>query len=165
MARQRQRNFWGWGWADKFPDAEGRQTLGQQVSAMLGFEGLELLEPPSLDDIELRPPRVEPPAALANICTTNKRQRATHTYGKAYRDVVRGFHAQFDAPPDFVVRPRRAQQVRQVLDWASDNRVAVVPFGGGTAWSAASSATSATVTRAPSRSTCAGSTGCSRSTA
>ncbi len=132
MAHDRQHNFWGWGWADKFPDAEGRNNLGQQVGAMLGFQGLELLEPPGLDDVELRAPRVEPPAALAEICSADKRQRVTHTYGKAYRDVVRGFRADYPAPPDFIAQPTRAEHVRQVLDWASDQQVAVVPFGGGT---------------------------------
>lgn len=128
----RKRNFWGWGWADKFPDRDGRKNLGKQVTAMLGFDDVELLEPPRLDDVELRAPRVAPPEALADICATDKRSRATHSYGKAYRDIVRGFRADFDQPPDLVASPTSAEQVRQVLDWASDHRVAVVPFGGGT---------------------------------
>ncbi|MFP4599905.1 MAG: FAD-binding oxidoreductase [Persicimonas sp.] len=128
----RQRSFWGWGWADKFPDDEGRKNLGAQVSGMLGFEELELLDPPSLDDVELRSPRIEAPAALADICKTDKRERATHTYGKAYRDLVRGFRADFAEPPDLVAYPETEGHVRALLDWASDEDVAVVPFGGGT---------------------------------
>ncbi|QDG52846.1 FAD-binding oxidoreductase [Persicimonas caeni] len=129
---KREQSFWGWGYADKFPDDEGRKNLGSQVTAMLGFDEVELLEPPSLDDVELRPPRVEPPEALAAICSTDKRERTTHTYGKAYRDIVRGFRADFGEPPDFVAYPTSADDVRRVLDWASDEEVAVVPFGGGT---------------------------------
>lgn len=132
MRTNREQSFWGWGYADKFPDAEGRKNLGSQVTAMLGFDEVELLDPPSLDDVELRGPRVEPPDALAGICSTGKRERATHTYGKAYRDIVRGFRADFGEPPDFVAYPTGADDVRRVLDWASDNNVAVVPFGGGT---------------------------------
>jgi alkyldihydroxyacetonephosphate synthase len=125
-------SFWGWGYADKFPDEEGRKNLGAQVSGMLGFDDLELLEPPTLDDVELPRPRIEPPDALSPICSADKRTRTTHTYGKAYRDVVRGFRADFAQPPDFVASPTSADQVRAVLDWASDHDVAVVPFGGGT---------------------------------
>lgn len=128
----RELSFWGWGYADKFPDAEGRKNLGSQVTTLLGFNEVELLDPPSLDDVELRAPRLEPPTALDEICTTDKRSRTAHTYGKAYPDIVRGFRADFGEPPDVVAYPSSADEVGQVLDWASDNEVAVVPFGGGT---------------------------------
>jgi alkyldihydroxyacetonephosphate synthase len=129
---EREQSFWGWGYADKFPDDEGRRNLGTQVTSMLGFDEVDLLEPPTLDDVELREPRVEPPDALSAICSADKRTRTTHTYGKAYQDVVRGFRADFGEPPDFVAAPTSAGEVRAVLDWACDEDVAVVPFGGGT---------------------------------
>jgi alkyldihydroxyacetonephosphate synthase len=132
MKNNRQQSFWGWGYADKFPGVEGRKNLGAQVTGMLGFDEVELLDPPTLDDVDLPSPRIEPPETLAAICSADKLTRTTHTYGKAYRDVVRGFRADFADPPDFVASPTAADQVRQVLDWASDTQVAVVPFGGGT---------------------------------
>jgi len=33
----KKRSFWGWGWADKFPEREARVALGGQLQGMLGF--------------------------------------------------------------------------------------------------------------------------------
>ncbi|MGM0556889.1 MAG: FAD-binding protein, partial [Myxococcota bacterium] len=128
----RDRNFWGWGWADKFPDEEGRRNIGQQLSGMLSFEDIELLDPPTLDDVDIPNPRVEPPEALLDVCSQTKRQRVEHAYGKAYRDLVRGFHRQYDAVPDVVAHPKTEADIRRIMDWASDDGLAVIPFGGGT---------------------------------
>jgi alkyldihydroxyacetonephosphate synthase len=128
----RARSFWGWGYEDRFPDEDGRKGMGQAISSMLGFEGLELLTPPRLDAIELRPSRLAPPASLAPFMRAEPHERIHHTYGKGYRDIARGFRGDFSPAPDWVARPRNEDDVRAVLDWATDARVAVVPFGGGT---------------------------------
>lgn len=129
---ERTESFWGWGWEEKFPDRGERKNVGEQVRQLLGLEEVELLEPPELSDLDLREPRVDPPEELAPICTDATRARARHTYGRSYRDIVRGFHGEFDGPPDVVARPREVEQIRRLLDWASGADVAVVPFGGGT---------------------------------
>ena len=128
----REQSFWGWGWTDKFPDEEGRLNIGKQLTSMLSFEDLELLEPPTLDDIELDAPSVTPPDSLSNLCSRSKSQRVRHTYGKAYKDLVRGFHREYDSVPDVIVHPKTEADVRRILDWASEEKVAVIPFGGGT---------------------------------
>ncbi len=125
-------SFWGWGWEQRFPSREERRNLGQQARQLLGLEDLELLEAPKLAELDLPPPGVSPPDELEAICTAEMRSRARHTYGRGYRDIVRGFHGEFDGPPDFVARPTDVEQVRRLLDWASGEDVAVVPFGGGT---------------------------------
>ncbi len=125
-------SFWGWGWEQRFPDREERRNIGQQARRLLGLEDLELMEPPEISDLDLPEPGVEPPDQLAEVCTAATRVRARHTYGRGYRDIVRGFHGQFDGPPDVVARPTSVEQVRRLLDWASSENVAVVPFGGGT---------------------------------
>jgi len=129
---ERERNFWGWGYADRFPDAEARRALGAQVGAMLGRDPLEPREPPRLDAITLPPPRVAPPAALAALGSTAPRDRITHTYGRSYRDVVRGFRGDFDAAPDFVAYPGTEDDIAALLAWCAEARVAAVPYGGGT---------------------------------
>jgi alkyldihydroxyacetonephosphate synthase len=125
-------SFWGWGYADRFPDAEARAQLGAQVQAMLGFPAGEVSEPPRLADLTLPAPRLAAPATLADFSSASTAARASHTYGKSYRDLVRGFHGDFRRPPDFVARPRNEAEVVAVLAWASQARVAVIPFGGGT---------------------------------
>ncbi|MFB6350182.1 MAG: FAD-binding oxidoreductase [Bradymonadaceae bacterium] len=128
----RRESFWGWGWADKFPGREERRNIGSQARQLLGIDELELHEPPELSDIELEEPAISPPDELIEICTVDKRSRARHTYGRGYRDIVRGFHGQFDGAPDVVAEPTEVDQIRRLLDWASSEGVAVIPFGGGT---------------------------------
>lgn len=98
----------------------------------LGGAEISLGTPPTIDELELPAPRVAPPAALAEICSDAPADRASHTYGKNYRDIWRGFHRDFAAAPDFVARPRSEQHIEALLDWAADQKVAVIPFGGGT---------------------------------
>ncbi len=128
----REVSFWGWGYADRFPPVDERQDLAARLEAELGFPERPVMDPPDVEAVSIPDPRVEPPDDLAGVCTTAKRVRIAHTYGKAYRDLVRGFHGEFDPAPDVVARPRDEDDVAAVLAWASDRRVAVVPFGGGT---------------------------------
>ena len=132
MSEERRRSFWGWGWEDKFPATEARKHLGQQSQVMLGFAPQRCDEPPRIEDIALPTPAIDPPSPLSRFCTTDPEARIRHTYGKSYRDVIRGFRGDFSAAPDFVARPTTEDEIHAVLDWASDVNVAVIPFGGGT---------------------------------
>lgn len=127
----RRRSFWGWGYEDAAVTAEEVDALAPAVAAMLGVDALTVRRPPSLDDVGLRPPRVAPPPALAPLCSDDPFERAGHTYGKSYRDVVRGFSGSFPSPPDWVACPADEAQVVQLLDWCAESRVAAIPYGGG----------------------------------
>ena len=129
MTDDRQRSFWAWGWADKLPDDDERRELKGRIEAMLGFPERPLLEYPTLDDVSMPAPRIDPPL---DCCTTDRRERALHTYGRGYRDLVRGFHGDYANAPDAVALAEREADVADVLAWAVDEHVAVVPFGGGT---------------------------------
>jgi alkyldihydroxyacetonephosphate synthase len=128
----RRESFWAWGWADRLPTDEERRELKSRIEGMLGFPERPLLDLPTLDDVTLAPPRVEPPEDCPCELSTAKRDRVMHTYGSAYRDLVRGFHGQFDDAPDIVAYPERESEVAAVLEWAEREQVAVVPYGGGT---------------------------------
>src|SRR5262249_54260574 len=54
-----------------------------------------------------------------------------HTYGKAFRDVVRAFRRQYPNPPDVVAFPRHEADVVALLDWCTDTGAAAIPYGGG----------------------------------
>ena len=97
-----------------------------------GFGGEEVEEPVPLSAVELPPPRVSPPASLAEICEDDTHSRAFHALGSAYRDIVRGFRGEFPNPPDVVARPRSEAEVEAVLAWCCDEGYAAIPFGGGT---------------------------------
>lgn len=102
------------------------------VGALLGGAKFEVREPPTLDDIRLPTPRIAIPEPLRAFSSSDRETRASHTYGKSYRDLVRGFAGDFSSAPDMVARPRDEAEIRAVLDWCADNRVACIPFGGGT---------------------------------
>ena len=97
----------------------------------LGFGGDEVEEPVPLDAVELRSPRVSPPASLASICRDDPYERASHAMGKAYRDVVRGFRGVFEHPPDVVAHPADEADVERVLAWCASEGLAAIPYGGG----------------------------------
>ncbi len=125
------RSFWGWGCEGEGPDPEQSAAIVRTLAERFGLGEVELAPEPRLDDLELPQPRVEPPAALADRCSSEPFARAGHTYGKSYRDVVRGARGDFARPPDFVAWPRDEADVVALLDWCSDARVAAVPYGGG----------------------------------
>jgi alkyldihydroxyacetonephosphate synthase len=133
----RRRKHWGWGFEDQQPTlAEVRDTateLAAHLRPALGDLVLGEVEAPvGLDAVELASPNIAPPAELADICATDVHARATHALGKSYTDVVQGFRGQFAHPPDFVARPRSETDVERLLEWCSAERVAAIPYGGGT---------------------------------
>jgi alkyldihydroxyacetonephosphate synthase len=128
----RRYKVWGWGYEDQQPAREQLREAAAGFRTHLGFEPGDVEEPVSVDRVELPPPRLEAPASLAEICSTSTYDRASHTYGKAYRDIVRAFRGQFDNPPDVVARPRDEDEVAALLDWCASARAAAIPFGGGT---------------------------------
>ena len=129
---QRKRSFWGWGFADRFPDDEGLRAIAGHVQSTLGFAPPTLRRPRELDDIVPPPPRVTPPEPLWSFCTTAGLDRIMHTYGRAWRDQVRGFGGDFANAPDCVAHPKNEVEIAAVFEWAQKERVAVVPYGGGT---------------------------------
>ncbi|WP_181312945.1 FAD-binding oxidoreductase [Nocardioides campestrisoli] len=126
------RSWWGWGNVeDAVVGAEADELVGR-VAALLPEHDFTPHDPPAVADLDLKAPQVEVPASLAEIASADPEDRAAHTHGKAYRDVVRNLQGDLAHPPDLVLRPRSEQEVVDVLDWATSASVAVVPFGGGT---------------------------------
>ena len=128
----RERSFWGWGWADKFPDAGARKATAGMVSALLGGAQLDVREPPELDRIELAPPRVAVPGQLAGFVSSGRGERARHTYGRAFPDLARGFAGRFAPAPDLVALPPDEDAIWALFDFCAARRLALIPFGGGT---------------------------------
>ncbi len=126
----RLRSWWGWGWEDQALDGRQTEKLAESLRRRFGVD-LAVRPPPELTSITLPESRVRVPDTFASWCHTDRRERAAHTFGKAYRDVVRASYGQLGSPPDVVARPTTEAQIEEVLDWASTVRVAVVPYGGG----------------------------------
>jgi alkyldihydroxyacetonephosphate synthase len=128
---QPKRKFWGWGYEGRGPTREQQGKIAELLASRFGIAVPEIATPPRIEEISLRPPRVAPPAALAPICSSAPEDRAGHTYGKSFRDVVRALARDFSRPPDVVAFPRTEDDVTALLDWCTSANLIAIPYGGG----------------------------------
>ena len=131
-ATTRRRKHWGWGYEDEQPSPEEVRAAAQGIAPVLGFGSPDPEQPVPIEAVELPEPRVELPPELDEICSADPYDRAAHSYGKAYRDIVRAFRGRFDHPPDVVAFPRDETDVERVLEWCESVGAAAIPYGGGT---------------------------------
>ncbi|MFE7584603.1 FAD-binding oxidoreductase [Streptomyces gardneri] len=123
----RTRSWWGWGYTDAHPDDAECTAMGALLPGTLARP----LPIPRIDDLLIAPPAVTPPPSLAHLVNDDPRARAAHAMGKAYRDVIRALRARPGRIPDLVAHPTCDREVADLLDWAGEHDVAVIPFGGG----------------------------------
>jgi len=128
----RRRKHWGWGFEDQQPSHAALVATATQLADRLQLALPEVREPVALERLTLPLPRVEQPAALAAFSAAEPYDRASHALGKSYMDVVRGFNGRYEHPPDFVAYPRDERDLEAVLEWCGAERVAAIPYGGGT---------------------------------
>jgi alkyldihydroxyacetonephosphate synthase len=131
--RERRRSHWGWGYEDQHFSPEQVRAAADGLASHLGLrEQVEVEDPVALEAVTLPPPRIRPPADLAELCAYDAHARASHAWGSSYADVVRGFRGHFEHPPDFVAYPRGEHEIERLLEWCAAARVAAIPYGGGT---------------------------------
>ncbi len=133
--------WWGWGTLDQDYSLEGRTAFWPTIREWLELPDdaveQEIL-PVSLEDVELRPSRLDDPMLSSlrrllgeDAVRTDKLCRVEHAYGKSYRDLVRIRAGYVPNPPDVVVYPADQGHVASLLAWAAERDVVVIPFGGG----------------------------------
>ena len=122
--------FWGWGYEGSGLDRAEERRLLQFYADRFGLDGTARTVP-RIEDLALRPSRLEPPARIARLCSTEPYERLVHTYGKSFPEAVRIFASDFGNAPDVVARPDTEDEVSAILEWAADAGAAVIPFGGG----------------------------------
>jgi alkyldihydroxyacetonephosphate synthase len=125
------RKFWGWGLEGEGLAASEIEQLGAVFTERLRIDDLRVQEPPRLEELDLRAPRLVPPASLDPVFSTDPYDRAAHTYGRSFRDLVRAFRRDYEHAPDLVAFPRDEGELVSVLEWCGDTGVAAIPFGGG----------------------------------
>ena len=128
----RRRKHWGWGYEDQQPGAGAVRDTAETLASHLGFPLKEIAEPVALESVALPAPRIQAPPQLREICSADPHARASHALGKSYADVVDGFHGRFASPPDLVAQPREEADIERLLEWCAHERVAAIPYGGGT---------------------------------
>lgn len=127
----RKRSLWGWGYEGGSPDPIMVELFLELLRSRFGLETYDEIEPPRLEDIELREPRFALPESLSAWCTDARADRLSHSYGKAFRDLVRGLHGQYGNPPDYIAYPRKEEQLLALMEFCATEGVSLVPYGGG----------------------------------
>jgi len=125
------RKFWGWGVTSYEVPAPMLDVARGFLAARFGIAPPSPQPLLSLESLRMSEPTLRAPLELAAILTDARYDRAAHTFGKAFRDVVRALDGDFTCAPDLVAYPRDEADVVSILRWASESHVAVVPFGGG----------------------------------
>ena len=125
------RSWWGWGYVEEAASqAEIRELVDRVAQAMPQHDFADH-PPPDPQALGLPVPRITAPASLSALCSADPVERAGHAHGKGFRDVARNLQGRLDHVPDLVARPRAEQDVIDLLDWCSENSIAVIPYGGG----------------------------------
>src|SRR6202007_896725 len=96
-----------------------------------GIDDVHVEEPPRVEELDLRAPRLAAPASLGPAFSTDPDDRAAPTSGWSFRDLVRAFRRDYAHAPDLVAFPRGENELVSVLEWCGDAGVAAIPFGGG----------------------------------
>src|SRR5438874_568934 len=125
------RKFWGWGLEGEGLTAREIEQLGGTFAGRWGISAVRVLDPPQVGELELRAPRLAPPASLEAAFSAEPYERVAHTYGRSFRDLVRAFRRDYAHAPDLVAFPRGEGELVSVLEWCSGAGAAAVPFGGG----------------------------------
>jgi alkyldihydroxyacetonephosphate synthase len=128
--------WWGWGTdadASHLPD-----EAAALVREAFAIEG-EPVPRASLEDVRLPEPRL-PDSSRGRLATVvgegslrgDRLARVAHAAGRSYPDLVRLRSGDGSRAPDAVVYPASHDEVSALLAACADERVGVVPFGGGT---------------------------------
>src|SRR5689334_13519362 len=130
---RRDSKWWGWGDPSIEPELDGPAlaTLRERIGEPRSSPRLR-----ALDEFELPPAQPLPRALVEAVgeegVFTGLEDRVRHATGCGYADLARLRSGRLDAAPDAVVLPANPEQVQRVTELCARERVAVVPFGGGT---------------------------------
>ncbi|MGH7115545.1 MAG: FAD-binding oxidoreductase, partial [Stellaceae bacterium] len=128
---ERRLKHFGWGREGEGLTAAEEAAALDRYRRLFHVEGFEEMAPPPLAEIRLRAPRIVPPVALADLCSSAPYDRAAHAYGKSFRDYARGLLGDYAAAPDIVAYPKSQADVAALIDWAGGAAAMVIPFGAG----------------------------------
>lgn len=131
MTDTKRRKFWGWGLEGEGPQEQDVLALGDRLRDKFGISPETPAAPPRLSDLDLRAPRLSPPASLEHLFSQDPHDRAEHTFGKSMRDFVLGMEGRYDNPPDLVAFPRNEEDIQQILEYCAEVDAAIIPYGGG----------------------------------
>jgi alkyldihydroxyacetonephosphate synthase len=130
--------WWGWGLENERYALADPHYFWSFLESKLG-PLQQSFRVSSLNDISVPPARLAEAdlARLKKICgdesvSTENSDRLVHAVGKSYLDLLRIRHGRVEAAPDAVIFPENEEQIKALLEFASEQDWTIVPFGGGT---------------------------------
>ena len=124
-----------WGWGDPGTSGELSEdalaTLREEVGELSPSQRAQSIEAVSLPQAQPLPVALLKAAGEDRVFTGTE-DRVRHATGRGYPDLVRLRSGSLEAAPDAVVLPSDADALQRILEVCAAERVAVVPFGGGT---------------------------------
>ena len=140
MSADRTKIRWnGWGWTAHKDGLGAREEVWAWLTGELGMPALLATPPRALEELSLAPSALsdEDRSGLGAIVGADRvredaYERAFHTLGRSYHDLLRLRAGDLTAAPDAVVYPRGTGEVLAVLALAAERSIAVIPYGGGT---------------------------------
>lgn len=125
---RQKRSIWTWGLVSEEPSDAQRRRHATQLSKRFGVE--IIAQPiPSVESLQLRPPRLKAPSTISDFCYTDNYERALHSYSA--NDKGPAVFGIFLNPPDIVAHPRTENELEALLSWCDSEGHVVIPFGGG----------------------------------
>src|SRR5215218_4188186 len=128
-----------WGWGEDGHEVAMPEPAAAILRDELGTDESMRRRPVALEEVRLREPRLSAAARErlagavgADHVRDDRGIRVAHAAGRSYPDLVRLRSGDGSSAPDAVVLPGSAEDVAAVLAACAEQRVAVVPFGGGT---------------------------------
>jgi len=128
-----------WGWGEPPAPVELSRAGEALIRSELGLPDAPPQVPPALDDVRVSEPALPAGAedALRDAVGADNVQldrvaRVRRAAGRSYPDLFRLRSGDASNAPDAVVLPGSAEEVAAVLAICGRERIAVVPFGGGT---------------------------------
>lgn len=130
--------WWKWGDPKETQQIADYPLLQQEVEQLWKVNLKEDFYPPSAFNLPMLSEKKQNSlrdifAAISpNDISFKEEDRIQVALGKSYYDVIRVFKDKEIVAPDLVIKVRTQEDIEHVLKQASDNHVAIIPFGGGT---------------------------------
>jgi alkyldihydroxyacetonephosphate synthase len=140
MRYAREKLRWnGWGSREVTFDTKGRdREVWEFVRQAVGLDALPSTPATTLDRVDLPAVRlsagmIEGLGAVTSPdrVRTDAYERSFHALGRSYHDLVRLRRGHLRSAPDAVIYPETSREVLDLLSFCDRERIAVVPFGGG----------------------------------
>jgi alkyldihydroxyacetonephosphate synthase len=129
----------GWGWAAHQDSLATHEKFWRWLADELGMPALLATPARVLEDITLPATRLTPEQIAgfnailgAERVMQDDYERAFHARGRSYHDLILLRAGDLSGAPDAVLYPHDEGEVLAVLQLAAREKIAVVPFGGGT---------------------------------